>query len=59
MGNTSAQDQELALQGGYHGQGNLLMRKLSLFFHLASLMGPNGSNCNDSIFTNFFANSSL
>ena len=46
MGNTSVQDQEQGLQGGYHGQGNLLMRKPSLFFHLTSLMAPNGSHYN-------------
>lgn len=49
MGNTSAQDKEQALRGGYHGPGNLLLRKPSLLFHLASLMGLNGSNSNNSV----------
>jgi hypothetical protein len=43
MDNTNALEQEQAMQGGYHGQGNSLMRKLNLFFHLLLLMGLNGS----------------
>jgi hypothetical protein len=54
MGNTSVQEQEQALQGGYHGPGNLLLRKPSLLSHLASLMGLNGSNYNNSVSTFFF-----
>jgi hypothetical protein len=54
MGNTSAQDQEQALQGGCHGRGSLPMRKPSLLFHLPSLMGLNGSNCNTSLSTILF-----
>ena len=43
MGNINVQDQELALQGECHGQENLVMKKLSLLSHLASLMDLNGS----------------
>lgn len=54
MVNTSAQDQEQAFQEGYHGQGNLQMRKPNLLFHLAILMALNGSNCDaTSIVYNF------
>ena len=49
MGNTNVQGQEQPLQGECHGLENSLIRKPSLLFHLATLMGLNGSNCNDSI----------
>jgi hypothetical protein len=42
MDNTNALEQEQAMQGGYHGQGSSLMRKLNHLFHLAILMGLNG-----------------
>ena len=47
MGNTSAQDQERAMQEEWHGQESSLMKKPSLLFHLASLMDLNGSNCDN------------
>lgn len=43
MGNTSAVDQGQILQEECHGPENLVMKKLSLLFHLASLMALNGS----------------
>lgn len=43
MDSTNAQDQEQATRGEYHGQGSSLMRKLSLLFHLATLIALNGS----------------
>lgn len=49
MGNTNAQGQEQPLQEECHGQESSLIRKPSLLFHLATLMGLNGSKCNDSI----------
>lgn len=49
MGNTNAQGQEQPLQEECHGLENSLIRKPSLLFHLPTLMGLNGSNCNDSI----------
>ena len=49
MVSTNAQDQEQALQAGFHGQENLLMRKPNLLFLLVSLMGLNGSNYNHQI----------
>lgn len=54
MGNTNAQDQELALQEEFHGQENSLMRKLSLLFHLATLMGLNGLKNNNNNISRFF-----
>ena len=56
MDSTNAQGLEQALQGGYHGQENSLMRKLNLFFHLASLMALNGSILVESfnLYTQFF-----
>lgn len=44
MDNTNAVDQGPDLQEEFHGQESLLMKKLSLLFHLALLMVLNGSN---------------
>ena len=46
MGNINVVDQGPHLQGEYHGQESSVMKKLSLFFHLASLMVLNGLICN-------------
>lgn len=49
MGNTNVVDQGQHLQGECHGQESSLMKKLSLFFHLPSLMVLNGLNCKNFI----------
>ena len=48
MDNTNARDQDPNMRAECLGQESSLMRRLSLLFHLASLMALSGSNCRTS-----------